>query len=280
MQMMQLTRKIFSEIFLLFSFSVIHAQVDTVLYQRDSVLDQQNDPTVYFFQHHEKTVSPASVKLITKANKIVSLKDFLTNTGIYADHVLADIDKNGKKELLIWNYTGDAHCCDEIYFFKNIAPNKYQFAARTFAGNVIVNEDNNFIYDFSEQFGYFFTCYACAYDDSTGSQIDAIHTIDLRYKNGKLVVEDMGPERLRAIRDKLGRLSERPYHKLASEIDQDDGLRKEFAMNLSVYHYSYAKRNIATTKLLFDKYYKFPDAKKVWAAFVKQLQEMKKDNDF
>ncbi len=81
------------------------------------------------------------------------------------------------------------------------------------------------------------------------------------------------------INDNLGKLGEQPYEKLEDEIAQDNGLRKEFAMNLAVFYYSFGK-NIIETQKLFNKYYKFPDAKKVWTAFLKQLQHMKKDNDF
>src|SRR5947209_4220527 len=98
---MQIFQKIFSGLVLVFSFSALHAQVDTVMYQRDSVIMPESDPTVLFFQQNEKVISPANVMLVTKANKIVSLKNFLAGTGIYANHVLADLDKDGKKELVV-----------------------------------------------------------------------------------------------------------------------------------------------------------------------------------
>jgi hypothetical protein len=59
----------------------------------------------------------------------------------------------------------------------------------------------------------------------------------------------------------------------------DEGLRKEFAMNLVVYYYSFG-RNLAQTQQLFNKYYKFPDAKKIWAEFARQLQGIRKSSDF
>jgi len=276
---MQVIQKVFPGLVLIFSFSVLHAQADSVMYQRDSVITPDSDPTVLFFQQNEKVASPATVSLVTKANKIVKLSSFLDSTGIYADHVLADLDKDGKKELLISNYTGGAHCCDEIYVFKNIAPNRYQHVVRFFAGFTTITRDNEFVYSFSEHFGYFFTCYACAYTDTTDAAPIELQNILVNYNKGKLTVVPGDKELRSSIIDNLGKLGELPYEKLEDIAAQDNGLRKEFALNLAVFHYSFG-RNILETQKLFNKYYKYPDAKKVWAAFVKQLQDIKKENDF
>lgn len=217
--------------------------------------------------------------LLTKTNKTINLPEFLKSLGIYTDHVLADLDNDGKKELLISNYTGGAHCCDEMYIFKNIAPNKYQQAVKLFAGNTVITGKKEFAYNFYEQFGYFFTCYACAYTDTTDEAPIDLHNILLRYNKGKMVVVPGDKELRSTITDNLGKLGERPYEKLEDASSFDDGLRKEFAINLAVFYYSFGK-NILETQKLFNKYYKYPDAKKVWAAFVKQLQYLKKDNDF
>lgn len=282
---MQVIQKIFSGLVLLFSFSALPAQVDSVMYQRDSAVIPESDPTVLFFQQNEKVTSPTAIKLVTKANKIVSLQAFLLSTGIYADHVLADLDKDGKKELLISNYTGGAHCCDEIYIFKNIAPNRYQHVVKFFAGNTMITEKKEFIYNFYEQFGYFFTCYACAYTDTSDEAPIEIHNIILKFIKGKMTVVPGEKELRSTIFDNLGKLGEQPYEKLSAgpggeeAASFDNGLRKEFAINLAVFYYSFG-RNMPETQKLFNKFYKYPDAKKVWAAFVKQLQYMRKDNDF
>lgn len=282
---MQVIQKIFSGLVLLFSFSVLPAQTDSVMYQRDSVVALDSDPTVLFFQQNEKVASPATIRLVTKTNKIVKLSSFLDSIGIYAGHVLADLDKDGKKELLISNYTGGAHCCDEIYIFKNIAPNRYQHVVKFYAGYTTINRDNEFAYNFSEHFGYFFTCYACAYTDTTDEAPIELHSIWVKYNKGKVTVVPGDKELRSSIIDNLGKLGEKPYEKLSTgpggedNIAQDNGLRKEFAINLAVFYYSFG-RNMPETQKLFNKYYKFPDAKKVWAAFVKQLQYIRKDNDF
>ncbi len=276
---MQVIQKIFSGVVLLFSFSALHAQVDSVLFQRDSVIMPETDLTVLFFQQNEKAANPSKLLLLTKTNKTINLPEFLKSLGIYTDHVLADLDNDGKKELLISNYTGGAHCCDEMYIFKNIAPNKYQQAVKLFAGNTVITGKKEFAYNFYEQFGYFFTCYACAYTDTTDEAPIDLHNILLRYNKGKMVVVPGDKELRSTITDNLGKLGERPYEKLEDASSFDDGLRKEFAINLAVFYYSFGK-NILETQKLFNKYYKYPDAKKVWAAFVKQLQYLKKDNDF
>jgi hypothetical protein len=276
---MLVIQKIFSGLVLLFSFSGLHAQADSVMYQRDSVIMPESDPTVLFFQQNEKVTSPAAVRLVTKANKILSLQAFLSNSGIYADHVLADLDKDGKKELLISNYTGGAHCCDDIYIFKNVGPNRYQHVVKFYAGNTSINKNNEFGYNFYEHFGYFFTCYACAYTDTTDEAPIELHNILVRYNKGKVTVVPGDKELRSSIIDNLGKLGEQRYEKLEGDIAQDNGLRKEFAINLAIFYYSFG-RNLIETQKLFNKYYKYPDAKKVWAAFVKQLQYIKKDNDF
>ena len=79
-----------------------------------------------FFKQSEKVTSPEKIRLVLKNGKTVSLTSFVggndTNNvmGIQSQFGLADLDKDGKKELVVFNYTGGAHCCDEFYFFKNI----------------------------------------------------------------------------------------------------------------------------------------------------------------
>ena len=275
---MQVIKKIFTGFVLLFSFSVLPAQQDTVMFQKDSAIIPESDPLVLFFQKNEKALSPAAVKLVTKSNKIVTLSAFLAGTGIFANHVLADLDKDGKKELLISNYTGGAHCCDEIYIFKNIAPNRYQHVVRFFAGYTSITGNKEFIYNFHEHFSTFFSCYTCVYTDTTDEAPIGLHNILLVYNKGKIVVIPGDKELRSAIHDNLGKLGEQHYEKLGVEA-QDNGLRKQFAINLAVFYYSFG-RNILETQKMFTKYYKYPDAKIVWAAFLKQLQSIRKQNDF
>jgi hypothetical protein len=284
---MRLHRLALSVIIPVFLFSETKAQVieDTVMYARDSAIESPTDKTTLFFQEAEKTKTPEKTILITKAKKTLSLKKFLNslNGGIadaplYADHGFDDLDGDGKKELLIWNFTGGAHCCDEIYIFKKITANKYQHVAKMFAGHTVINEKKEFEYGLYENFGYFFTCYACGYADTSDAAPIEVSSIPLRYKAGKLVAIPGDAELKSIINDNLAKLSEQPYVKV-NDADFDEGLRKEFAFNLARYYYSFGK-NMAATQQLFNKYYKYPDAKKVWVSFVKQLVYMKQQNDF
>ncbi|MEP6700830.1 MAG: hypothetical protein ABJA85_05925 [Bacteroidota bacterium] len=263
--------------------------------QADSLVEQGFICTKAFFGRSEKIESPSKVVLVTKNMKTVKLSGFLatifSHSGEFInapstfkmpklqDYDLIDLDNDGKKELVIMNNTGGAHCCDEFYFFKNTGPDKYQFAAKTFAGDVCVSDNNIFAFNFYQQLGYFFTCFACGYTDTSDAAPVEVRGILLEYKKGKLTVIPGDQEMRSIINDNLGKLGEQPYEKLATSIDQDNGLRKEFAMNLAVFYYSYGK-NLPETQKLFNKYYKFPDAKKVWAEFIKQLQSIRKQNDF
>jgi len=91
----------------------------------DTSVVPETDPTILFFQQGEKVNDPAKTLLVTKARKTVALEKFTeTELSDYADHVLADMDDDGKKELLLYDFTGGAHCCDEVYIFRNTAPGK------------------------------------------------------------------------------------------------------------------------------------------------------------
>lgn len=265
-------------------FSRADAQTEdsTVHYQRDSAIIPETDATVLFFQNSErlsdKDISKTTV--ITKNRKTMKLSAFLKNgEADYADQVLADLDNDGKKELLVSGFTGGAHCCDDIYVFKNIGVNKYQYAARLFAGHTIINPDKQFIYTLDEHFGYFFTCYACWYTDTSDAAPIELSTLTMKYSKGKFVV-NRGDQELRStVNDNLGKLGEVVAAIPDDGIDQDDGVRKAVAMNLAVYYYSFGK-NLVETKKMFNKYYKFKDAGKVWAAFINDLNDIKTTSDF
>jgi hypothetical protein len=274
---MQASRYILLFFFSTFSFIAAQSQ-EPVLHARDSVITLETDATTNFFRVNEKTTRPDKIVLVTKARKTISLSSFLKDLGQYADHVLADLDNDGKKELLVYNYTAGAHCCDEIYIFKNTAVNKYQHAAKLFAGNTVIGDSNKFYYNFHEQYGYFFTCYACGYVDTADDAAIKVRSIELKYKKGAMVVT-RGDQELRSkINDNLGKLAEIPYEKFDVDGTSENGVRKEFALNLIIYYYSFGK-NITETQRLFNKYYKFPDARKVWAEFLKTLNSIKKGSD-
>ncbi len=247
-------------------------------------MQAQEDDTLVsdFFKKGEKIEEAkwAGISLLQKNGKKTSLAAYLRDgDNMYADHVLVDLDNDGKEELVLSSFTGGAHCCDELIIYKNTRPGQYQQAGRMFAGHTLITEDNEFIFTFYEPFGYFFTCYACGYVDTTDTAPVDIKTVTLQYKNGKLAPKAGSQELRSIINDNLGKLGEQPYEPLEEDIAQDNGLRKEFAINLAVFYYAFGK-NLPETQRLFNKYYLFPDTKKVWAEFVQQLQEIKKGNDF
>ena len=277
----------------LIAVATIKAQ-DDVLYQRDSVIGMSGDCTEALFSRSEKIPSPEKILLVSKNKRTWKLPAFISSINPGSGNSVApptaveipgsqqygllDLDKDGKQELLIINNTGGAHCCDELYIFKNIGPNKYQHAVKTFAGDVCVSAYNEISYSFHQQLGYFFTCFACGYSDTSDAAPVELRGIILHYQKGKLVPVPGDQELRSIINDNLGKLGEQPYEKLTGVASQDNGLRKEFAMNLAVYYFSFGK-NLVETKKLFTKYYQFPDAQKVWAEFTRQLQNIQKNSD-
>lgn len=244
-----------------------------------------------FFVTHTSVKNLEKIKLSLKNKKVITLKNFIKSgytgelqKGNDAYHignlqVLADLDNDGSRELILSSFTGGAHCCDEFYIFKSISPGSYRFAAKTFAGDVCITKKKEFIFSFYQQFGYFFTCFACGFEDSTRAGLKQAGSITLQYKNGKLIVVP-GTEALKnKIVSNLAFLQKQPYYKLEDDADQDNGLRKEYALNLAEYYFLF-ERNLNNTKLLFNKYYSFPDAKKVWHEFANTLKAVIEENDF
>jgi hypothetical protein len=266
----------------IFNITMLEAQErDTVMYQRDSAVVPATERTVVFFQENERLTasSMAKILLITNSRKTVKLPVFLKGLNMeYPDVVLADLDNDGKKELVIYNFTGGAHCCDEIYIYKNTAPNKYQHVVKLFGGHTVITAAKEFEFMLDESFGYFFTCFACNIADTSDAAPIPLRSIVLRYAKGKLAVIPGDQEVRSTINDNLGKLGEFPFEPL-DETGMDEGIRKEIAMNLAVFYYSFG-RNLTETQRLFNKYYKHPDAKKVWTAFAKYLAYIKKESDF
>src|SRR5215211_2291207 len=109
-----------------------------------------------FFTTAAKVKNTATIKLLVN-KKQQTLAHYLKTEVEGLEHRMAlkDLDSDGRAELIIYNFTGGAHCCDEWYFFKTIGPNQYAPAARLFAGNTCIS-GNTFLFDFAEPFGYFY----------------------------------------------------------------------------------------------------------------------------
>lgn len=266
--------------FCLSGWSFGYAQDDSVLIYEDDELNEVMDPTSRFFRNGEKVPDPRKLVLLDKTGKSTTLHAWLaTEDRLLANHCLADLDNDGVKELVISGYTGGAHCCDEIFIYRNTGPGQYRYAAKIFGGHTLINTRREFEFSFDESFGYFFTCYACGLSDSSASAPVPLRRITLQYKKGKLAVVPGTRELEDLVRTNLQKLGRLPYGKLENEQAMDEGQRKEVAMNLAVYYYSFGK-NLEQTRKLFTNYYRFPDAGKVWSAFSKSLLYIKKDNDF
>ena len=252
------------------------AQIDTSAAASDTTSCLET-----FFARAGKVDAKSKFILVNKAGKVQTYPAFLKTLegGEPSMSGLADLDNDGKKELVIYSYTGGAHCCDEIFVYKNTGTGKYQFAGKTYAGDVCITGANEFQFDFYESFGYFYTCFACEYSDSSAAGPTPRHGIILKYSKGKLSAVPGDKDLANEIKDNLEKLHAQPYEKLDDEAAQDNGLRKEFAFNLAVYYYSFGK-NLPATKQLFDKYYTYPDAKKVWPRFVSLLNGVIKSNNF
>ncbi len=253
---------------------------DTVLFQKDSAIIPETDPLTKLLQEGEKVSHPEKIILMLKNGKQISMQRFMkSNLTEFSDAALVDLDNDSKTELLFSNYTGGAHCCDEIYIFKKTGTNRFQFSGKMFAGATGIDENKTFQYRLYELFGYFFTCYACAFPTENDADPIENNTINIKYRQGRLQIVKGSKELLSIINDNLGKLNEQPYVVLKDDLAMDEGLRKEFALNLGVYYYSFGK-NFTTTKMLFDKYYKFPDSKKVWVAFVTTIKYINSVNTF
>lgn len=265
--------------------SVLIACVCTLLKAQDSTtttVDTAADCYNAFFASVEKIINPSAVTLILKEKHKVSLYGFLQKNvdeevKLYG---LKDLDGDGKKELIIHNFSGGAHCCDEFFFFKSAGKNTYQFTNNLHAGDVCITKDT-FSYSFYEMFGYFFTCYACSLSnsDEVPAGLQPVTSVDLYYKNGKLNVRPGDEWLKKTILKNLSMLKKMKYTKVAKPGDFDDGLRKEFALNLVVYYYSYG-RKIEDVKRLFDTYYRFPDAPNILKEFKSYLIDISKQNSF
>ncbi|WP_162944676.1 hypothetical protein [Flavisolibacter nicotianae] len=244
--------------------------------------DTQTDCYETFFATAAKVKNTKTVKLVVN-KKIQTLFAYLKQTisGLEQRVALKDLDGDGRAELVIYNFTGGAHCCDEFYFFKNISGSVFAPAARLYAGSTCVS-GTTFLYDFAEPFGYFYTCFACELDEkknSKGEKYERIANISLTYKAGKLLVSPGDA----ALKEKLLRnlryIKSLGWDGGAKNDEFDDGRRKALAQTLAVYYFSFGK-NLPETKKIFDAYYPYKDAATVWKDFGVLLTNVQSQNSF
>lgn len=253
----------------------LHLSKDSTHNNSDSVVYE--DCYEKFFKGGTQFTDSDKVMLTLKNGSQVSLKKFFSgeNASKYARCTLKSIDGDTIPELVIYDYTGGAHCCDEIEVFAKDKKG-YNFKAKLFGGFACVDSSTDiFTWSFNETLGYFFGCYACGFSDSVHG-FSTIRELQLRYVNGKFEVQHYAAADEKQLIHNLEVLQQHGYEDLQDGM-MDSGWRKEFAMNFAVWHYNNGK-NWDTTKKLFDKYYTFKDSVKVWKEFYSTLKDAEKQN--
>lgn len=257
------------------------SQEDSMAMSKDSL--HTGDSLVYedcyekFFKSGTPVGDSNKIILTLKNGSPITLGKFFSgeNASKYARSIIKSIDNDTIPELVTYNYTGGAHCCDEITVFAKDKKG-YNFKAKLYGGFVCIDPATNlFTYSFNETLGYFFGCYACGFSDSANG-FTTLREIQLRYNNGKFELQRYSPEEEKKLLHNLQVLHDHGYEEIQDGM-MDNGWRKEFAMNFAVWHYNNGK-NWDATKKLFDQYYTFKDAAKVWKEFYATLKDAEKQS--
>lgn len=182
--------------------------------------------------------------------------------------VLQDLDSNGSNELVIYNYSGGAHCCDEFFVLAPDATGTYSIQTKLFGGNTCISRNYEFSYNLYEGLGYFYACYACIYTDSAkGLMLPP--PIQYRYESGRFLLSGDTAATAAAALKNLNLLRKVPIKQLQN--NEDGGLRKMIAINLATLHFL-RNSNWDATRALFDRFYvNKNDANEVWQQFRKTL---------
>lgn len=235
-----------------------------------------------FFNSAAKIKNASTIKLLVN-KRTQTLSSYLKQNiaGLENRMGLKDLDGDGRAELVIYNFTGGAHCCDELYFFKSIGKNRFAPAAKLFAGNTCIS-GNTFLYDFAEPFGYFYTCYACDLEEKKnkkGLAYERLANISLQYKNGAMVIDPGDAGLKEKLLRNLQYIQSMGWDGGVKDGEFDDGRRKALAQTLAVYYFSFGK-NLSDTKAVFTTYYPHKDAAAIWKEFRSLLAGVQNQNSF
>jgi hypothetical protein len=254
-------------------------------YSEETGMDMDSAARAYaecyenFFEDLPKFNDSSSAILNLESTRKISITQFFKEEYMspVAQYGLKDLDGDGVTELIIYNNSGGAHCCDEYYIFSQTGEKEFDFKSHLMGSGACISASTNTIsFSFSETLGYFFACYACGFTDSSAN-FKPMRGITLQFKNGNLAVVPYSSAEEKQNITNLQVLKNHGYEKVEGMMD--NGWRKEYAMNLAVWHYNHGK-NWDRTKKLFDQYYVFEDADKVWNEFYHTLKESEKENTF
>jgi hypothetical protein len=258
--------------------SLITSQTTDTL-PADSADSYEYDCYDSFMAAAEKISDSAGLQVEVNGQDPVSFDSLVKGDFLYG-HTNAgfrDLDGDGKKELLIFTYTGGMHCCDEIYILEEAKQGHYIQKAKFFAGNTCVNLKNEFSYNVYEMLGYFLSCYACLYEDSAKGLV-APPPVVYHYQKGQLVLAGDTNRVREAVFKNLNLLKDVPMNTMTEEWD-DSGVRKMYALNFATMHLLY-RCDLQQTKLLFEQYYTFKDKTPVWKELKQHLQALEEQTTF
>ena len=276
------------KIFVILLFSILSCNNNTekkFTEPADSLLQSRDSATAFAGACYESFFKGLSVfpdsnaaYLLIDSSRRITLTQYFRDEFMspVSSYGLKDIDSDGVRELIIYNNTGGAHCCDEFSIFARASTTEYLFKSRLMGDVCIDPADNIFTFSFNESLGYFFSCYACQFPDSVPG-FRSMRALSLVYKNGKLMVKPYTAEDEKQNLDNLKVLHDHGFEKLEGMID--NGWRKEFAINTVLWHFNHGK-DWTTTKKLFDEFYRFPDRKKVWNELYRTIIETSRENTF
>jgi len=210
--------------------------------------------------------------LILENNKKIRLDKFpegddYVNTDIRdsAIRCLIDLDNDNIPELVTEYFTGGAHCCDVSDIFIKLSDNTYK-RVFSYNGSIALRSKTLGLY-FYEDLGYFNTCYACGVEVKMPFNLSP--EINLIFKNKSFEFAEKSATLNEGIEENLKTLKAKGIPNMTNDdFSQDDGTRKEYALNIVSYFFN-TDRNLTKTKELFYSYYNHDDKNRIW----NQLEE-------
>lgn len=254
---------------ILFIIIVLIVIFSSFLYYKSTTEDDTEDVEIEL-KNNVSTIAAKEITLILDNDKKIRLNKFPESDPTIGDldneirdssiRCYMDIDKDKTSELITQYFTGGAHCCYRTDIFIKVSDKMFR-RVFSYPGIISVKKNGLSLY-FYEDIGYFNTCYACGVDIKIPFIISptinlnfAKNSFDFAKKNDKLNAD---------IEENLKILKAKGIPNMSNEsYSQDDGTRKEYAINIVAYFFN-LDRNLANTKELFYNYYNHDDKNKIW----------------